>query len=240
MKHTLYVLVVLLLLISSQAWAQNSESNELRQMRIRIHTLEQAVYRGDVSNIPTSTKEDNSAYESRLSSLEEDIKQLTAKVERLEYSLSSQNNGLSTPASQNLANPIVSSIPVENPEDLYKDALLKIREKDYLKAEDLFLRFVDHYPEHKLLDNVYYWLGESYYARREFEKASMTFLKGYEKFPQGNKSSDNLLKLAMSLREMGKDEEACITYNQLLSNDSSASLRILSRAREEIRKLKCS
>ena len=50
-----------------------------------------------------------------------------------------------------------------------------------------------------LASNAYYWLGETFYVQKNFQKAAISFAKGYQKFPKGNKAIDQLFKLALTL-----------------------------------------
>ena len=78
-------------------------------------------------------------------------------------------------------------------------------------------------PKHALQANAHYWLGETFYVRRDYQRAAYTFADSFQKYPEGNKAADNLLKLGMSLGKLGKKKEACTTYSRLLENFPKAS-----------------
>ena len=59
--------------------------------------------------------------------------------------------------------------------------------------------FVERYPKDPLAGNAQYWLGETFYVRKDYSNAATAFAQGYEKYPKGAKASDDLLKLGMSL-----------------------------------------
>ena len=65
---------------------------------------------------------------------------------------------------------------------------------EYEAAEVTFTKFLKDYPEDKLSSNAYYWLGETFYVRKNYQLAAIT-AAGYKKFPEGSKAADQLLKL---------------------------------------------
>src|SRR5690606_33153259 len=103
-----------------------------------------------------------------------------------------------------------------------------------------FNAFLEKYPEHELSSNVYYWLGEAYYVQNKFEKASVQFARGYQTFPKGNKATDCLLKLALSLERMNKKPEACTTLQKLSREFPTLKGTARKKADELKSSLKCS
>lgn len=122
---------------------------------------------------------------------------------------------------------------MQTPEELYKTAFLALSDKDFIKARELLQKFIVRYPNHKLIGNAYYWIGETFYVEKDYVKASSAFKEGYEAMPQGHKAHDNLLKLGLSLENLGKQAEACVVYNKLISEEPAEF--ILRRAESELR-----
>ena len=75
---------------------------------------------------------------------------------------------------------------------------------------------IKEYPDNKLSSNAYYWLGETFYVRKNYQLAAYNFAAGYKKFPEGSKAADQLLKLGISLFSLEKLTEACATFKKLL------------------------
>uniref|UniRef100_UPI001CD43EF8 outer membrane protein assembly factor BamD n=1 Tax=Klebsiella pneumoniae TaxID=573 RepID=UPI001CD43EF8 len=65
-------------------------------------------------------------------------------------------------------------------DQLYDDAFKKLQEGDYAGAERGFKTFVQRNPQNKLAGNAQYWLGETYYARRDYQNAMTAFAEGYK------------------------------------------------------------
>jgi tol-pal system protein YbgF len=131
------------------------------------------------------------------------------------------------------------TLPTGSAQDQYNFAFGKLREADYPAAEQALRAFVQRYPNDALAGNAQYWLGETYYVRKDYNNAAATFAEGYRKYPQSGKAADNLLKLGMSLGNIGQKKEACLTFNQLAHDFPKASSNINERATQEKQRLGC-
>ena len=125
------------------------------------------------------------------------------------------------------------------PESEYERAYELLARADYAGAEFALRAFVDRHPEHVLSGNAWYWLGETHYARRDFERAAVAFARGYRGFPDGGKTADNLLKLGMSFAAMGRTEEACATFAKLRGDRPDAPAIIRERLAGESARAGC-
>lgn len=97
-------------------------------------------------------------------------------------------------------------------EALYHDAFKLLQDGDYAGAERGFKAFVQRNPQHVLAGNAQYWLGETYYARREYQNAMVAFAEGYKNYKSSPKGPDNLLKLGVTLAVLNKKQEACAVF----------------------------
>ena len=110
---------------------------------------------------------------------------------------------------------------------------------DYESAERAFREFLDGNAEHELAGNAQFWLGETYYVRQNFAEAAAAFIDGFQRYPGGVKAPDNLLKLGMSLAQLGQKQDACATLAELVGRFPDAEERIARRATQEIERLGC-
>lgn len=106
-------------------------------------------------------------------------------------------------------------LPDGTAQSQYNFAFGLLRQNDYGAAEQAFGEFLILHPTDALASNAQYWLGESYFARKEYDRAAAAFLAGYQKYPKGSKAPDSLLKLAMSLSNLEQKQEACAAFKQL-------------------------
>ena len=126
-----------------------------------------------------------------------------------------------------------------DPKKRYDDAFDSLRQGKYSQAEKGFRSFIQDFPEHDLVSSAYFWLGETYFVRKDFEPASVEYLKGYRKAPTGPKAPDNLLKLALSLAGAKKQTESCTVFEKLSKEFPHAAAPIHRKAELERTKLKC-
>ena len=134
-------------------------------------------------------------------------------------------------------NSIVSTS--KNPEEIYQRAYNLLSKGNYEAAEVAFIKFIKDYSDNNLASNAYYWLGETFYVRKNYQLAAYNFAAGYKKFPKGSKAADQLLKLGISLYTLNKNTEACTTFIKLDKEFSDAPSRISNRAKTFKEKLDC-
>ena len=145
-----------------------------------------------------------------------------------------QNNNLLTDNNVNEA----INVPTD-PKEIYQRAYNMLSTGEYEAAEVAFTKFIKEYPDNKLSSNAYYWLGETFYVRKNYQLAAYNFAAGYKKFPEGSKAADQLLKLGISLFSLEKLTEACATFKKLLEEFPKIPPRILNRANSFQERLEC-
>jgi tol-pal system protein YbgF len=111
----------------------------------------------------------------------------------------------------------------------YDRALGLFNERWYIEAAYLFRELIESDRSHPLADNSQYWLGECYYALKQFENAIAEFEKVFA-FPQSNKSDAALLKIGLCWLQLDKNPEAREQLIRLLS--SYPDSEYVSRARD--------
>lgn len=82
----------------------------------------------------------------------------------------------------------------------------------YIVSERKFNQFIQYYRQSSLISNAYFWLGESYYQRKNYGAAAQIFYQGYRSNKKGAKAPDNLFKLATTLLLLGNKSDACSAY----------------------------
>ena len=127
----------------------------------------------------------------------------------------------------------------KNPSDIYKYAYDMLIRENYNEAESSFKTFIGEHPKDPLASNAYYWLGETYYVQKKFQLAAISFARGYQNFPKGNKAIDQLFKLALTFMNLGKNEDACASFSKLEIEFPNAPKRISNRAKEYKQRAKC-
>ncbi len=129
--------------------------------------------------------------------------------------------------------PPPTPLPAGSPEEQYEFARLLLVQHDFAAAERALRAFVSAHPGHPLTGNAQYWLGETFYVRKDFTEAAKAFAEGYRRFPKSSKGPDNLLKLGLSLVNLGRKEDACATFTRLEKEFPEAPANIVGRAADE-------
>jgi len=133
-----------------------------------------------------------------------------------------------------------SVLPEGSVKERYSFAFKLVRQFKTAEAEVAFREFLAAHGDDPLADNARYWLGESYYARRDYSQAAATFVEAYSKAPNGPKARDNLLKLGMSLSRLDQKESACESLDQMLSQfNSPADAKARTKAETEKKRAGC-
>lgn len=122
---------------------------------------------------------------------------------------------------------------------LYDLALAALKDNKLAEAESRFAEFLKNYPTSSLVSNAYFWYGESFFKRNIFDKAAINYLKGYKQAPKGAKASDSLLKLALALGSLKKNQEACAILNKLETEFPARASTSMTRAKEAKTKFGC-
>lgn len=124
------------------------------------------------------------------------------------------------------------------PEALYGSAYDSLLGRRFGAAEAGFKLFLDRHDRHPLAGDAQYWLGETYYAQRDYKQAAQSFLKGYRSYPKGRKAPDTLLKLAMSLQQLGQKPQACTTFAEVTKQYPTAA-NVRNEAIKEMKRAGC-
>ncbi len=150
--------------------------------------------------------------ESRLKILEERRKSQEEKIKEIENRL--KESGGSTTAST--SKPMDSEKSASAKEisadlkgastgmgDLYKDAYEAYHKGDLEGARRKFEAFLKQYPNTELSDNAQFWIGETYYLKKDYERAILEYEKAIVKYPEGDKIPAALFKQALAFLELG-------------------------------------
>lgn len=97
----------------------------------------------------------------------------------------------------------------------YDSARGTLENKDYRGAIEKFKEFLKKHPKSTLADNAQYWIGECYYALREFDQAILEFDTVRRKYPQGDKVPGALLKQGFAFAELGDKIDARLILQEL-------------------------
>ena len=130
-------------------------------------------------------------------------------------------------------------LPEENPEKQYEFATSFLKVGDYNTAERAFLEFVKLNPKHDLAGSAQYWYAETFRIRQLYTDAAEAYLEGYQKYPKSSKAPINLLKLGVSLVQIGEKDQGCLMISGVKEQYPKANQSVLQKAKYEEKKFGC-
>jgi tol-pal system protein YbgF len=130
-------------------------------------------------------------------------------------------------------------LPEESPDKQYKFATSFLKVGDYSNAERAFREFVNSNPEHELAGNAQYWYAETFRIRQLYTDAASAYLEGYQKYPKGEKAPINLLKLGVSMVQIGEKDQGCKMINGVEKQYPKANQSVIQKAKYESQKFEC-
>ena len=184
----------------------------------------------------------NKEYQSKISKIDNQINSIIKKKKSISNLEPSLNNKIKTRANEN--NPPIKSVEnIGNIDETeikkkYENAIKLLWANKFNEAETHLLQLKKLNPE-DLMPNIQYWLGEVYYANKNFQQAIIEFGEGFAKYPDSIKGPDNLLKLGLSFSNLNKKNDACNAFFELELKFKNAAKNVLERSQNERKKLDC-
>lgn len=186
-----------------------------------------------------------------VSALEAEVRGLRGDVERLRFDLDSGNKRSrelyqdldrritaleNASRSAHLAmTPQIAQPPPVPPSQEEESAYLAVFDK--LKAgkyDDAIAGFKDQlqrWPDGRYADNAWYWMGESYYVKHEYDAALTSFRTVLDKFTSSAKAPDAQLKVGLTLIEMKKKDEGRASLQKVVKDYPDSNAATLARQR---------
>ena len=130
------------------------------------------------------------------------------------------------------------------PQDLtlekqYEFATSFLKVGDYSTAERAFREFVLSNSDHELAGSAQYWYAETFRIRQLYTDAASAYLEGYQKYPKGKKAPINLLKLGVSMVQIGEKDQGCKMINGVKLQYPKANQSVIQKAKYESKKFEC-
>jgi len=132
-----------------------------------------------------------------------------------------------------------SLLPDKSPKEQYEFAVSFMKVGDYETAEFALKEFIDKNKDHDLAGSAQYWYGETFRIRQLYSDAATAYLDGYQNYPKSKKAPDNLLKLGITMVELGEKDQGCKMILGLKKEYPKASKSVLQKAQYEQKKFKC-
>ena len=134
---------------------------------------------------------------------------------------------------------IKSLLPEKPPVEQYEFAVSFMKIGDYETAEYALKEFINKNKDHDLAGNAQYWYGETFRIRQLYSDAATAYLDGYQNYPKSKKAPDNLLKLGITMVQLGEKDQGCKMIIGIKKQYPKASKSVLQKAQYEQKKFKC-
>jgi tol-pal system protein YbgF len=166
----------------------------------------------DISQLNGKTDEQARAIaelQARLALLDEARGRLTILEEKMDRLADTPRAPLPPPADRNQS--------WKSPEEMYDYALGLIRSGQMRNGRGVLDAFAATHPGHRLMPNVYYWRGESFYAEKDFENAILSFQDVVDRYPEGDKAPDAMYKQGLSFLALKDKKNARFLFELIQS-----------------------
>ena len=208
--------------------------------QLRFQNLETSSSTGDLTNKVTKNESENDLEILPGSSQPQDLGSIS-------YKDNSQNETSQKIQSVETTASIVTEtfqaeekiLPKVSASKQYEFATSFLKVGDYATAERAFREFVISNPEHKLAGNAQYWYAETFRIRQLYTDAASAYLEGYQKYPKGEKAPINLLKLGVSMIQIGEKDQGCKMIGGVEKQYPDANQSVIQKAKYESQKFEC-
>ncbi|MCP4721222.1 MAG: tol-pal system protein YbgF [Desulfobacteraceae bacterium] len=186
--------------------------DEIRQIKVQFQQVEGLIEEIN-HNFGTNSQAHKEELEKRLERLDNAISRNYEKVINLEKYMGFE------PTDAKLVD--TDSKPLVDPEmgseeESYALAKKTFDDGDKENARIQFENFITKYPDSKNADNARFWIADSYYAEKWYEKAILEYQKVLENYPDSNKTAAARLKQGYSFAELGETANARLILKELI------------------------
>ena len=126
-----------------------------------------------------------------------------------------------------------------DPRGQYDSAMELLSKAQYTAAQTAFRAFVAANPTNELAGPAQYWVGDISFTQKDYGGAAKAFADVLKRFPKTTKAPDAMLKLGLSLLELGQKNEGCTTLGALKAKYPTANASIIGRAAQRFKEAKC-
>ncbi len=200
-------------LLNAQQQIQNNESQTYGNL-------------DDLNNQLTKLKQVNLTLNEENNLLKSDMMMLNERIRQIENELQSNTNESiemrqagSVLSRDNAPSkkPVASNRSMTSFEIEYQQAMTAYQNRNYRDALSRFSSVLSTNRNHALSDNCQYWVGECYFALKDYNQAIIAFEKVFT-FLKSNKDDDAQFKLGYTYFKLCDTNRAQEEFNRLITN----------------------
>ncbi len=166
------------------------------------------------------------AVEERLADMERKVAELGRELTALKLAAAPKEKKKETGVDKRSAN------------EIYKAGLDAVRKGETEEARRWFRRYLKEYPDGPLANNAQFWIGESYYDEKNYERAIIEYDDVIRKYPKGIKVPAALLKQAMAFEKIKDYKTAQALFRKLIkahpdSEEAKAARKMVKKTKKK-------
>jgi len=202
---------------------------EIRSLTGRLevveHSLREKSAPGDTGDRPR---------EDKLARMEDVSNQHEQRLARIEEHLKLGPTVVIPKAESKIKPETSAKAPSED--ELYHRAKAALDQGQTAQARRGFEELIQRYPNSSNADNAQFWIGETFYREKAYEKAILEYQKVIEKYPKGNKVPAALLKQGHAFLGLGDKVNSRLIFEELIRKyPQTSEAKIASDKLKELR-----
>lgn len=194
-------------------------------LNVKIDSMKEEIQalNGRMEEIQHHMNQGTSGAEKNVGQLQEIVAQQNERILRLEKYLNLESAEIKTVVPPQPPEPEPEKKPVQDKPgketsdiDLYLMAKKAFDQGDYKAARQGFEELLKKYPSSSRANNAQFWIGETFYQEKWYEKAILEYQKVIDKYPNENKVPAALLKQGFAFINLGDKKNARVVLQELL------------------------
>ena len=180
------------------------------QANIDSTQAEMQALNGKLDDMATTAKQPGEELTRYRNDADKRIMLIEDRILKLQGSVDELNKKLTEVARQ-------KEIPA-SPDALYLKGLDLFKNGDMPAARENLQKFIEQNPNHELIANAHYWVGETYYSEKTYESAILSFQEVIKNFPDKEKAPAAMLKQAMSFQAINDLKSAKYVLKRIVDS----------------------
>jgi len=186
--------------------------DEIQQIKVQFQRVDGLIEEIN-HNFGTNRQAHQDDLEKRLERLDNAISRNYEKVINLEKYMGFEPGDAKPADTDGLTKPTTE---IGSEQEAYALAKKTFDDGDKENARIQFENFINKYPDSKNADNSRFWIADSYYVEKWYEKAILEYQKVLENYPDSNKTAAARLKQGYSFAELGEKANARLILKELI------------------------
>jgi tol-pal system protein YbgF len=183
--------------------------DEVRGLRGRLEEMEHAQRLK-----PASGETGERPREDKLARLEDANSQYAQRLTRIEEHLKLEPAAAGSKPESRIRPESSAKVPSE--EELYNKAKQAFDQGNTAQARRGFEELIQRYPASTNAGSAQFWVGETFFREKAYEKSILEYQKVIEKYPKGNKVPAALLKQAHAFLALGDKVNSRLILEELV------------------------